>query len=432
MKRGKKAALIIIPLVICLAAAGAYIYYTGTIGYKLAKLGYTKDQAGSITAIFSEEEQQVLLASPATPEIIDIASDPRYQKANFKDYLSGLQEGKTAETLLTDYDPRVVKLRAEKGYLEQNLAAYLSKKDSVPDMADQDVVRLVNTTLVYEKTEGYDPALYDKYEAYRLKQVQKTEGADPDVIDEALCAAVVKHVNTALPYSSEKYYIDAYLDRYEAYRAANPDKALTDVVAEVNAGIDKPFYTDIEHADMSKGYLVLVNKYYYVEDSDKPQTTALSGYGVGELESTAAEAFKQMVEAARAEGLSLRAVSPYRTWAIQNLFYTGYARNAGTAEADTYSARPGHSEHQTGLAVDINVASISAHFENTAEYAWLQNNCWKYGFILRYLPDKQYLTGYVYEPWHYRYVGTEYAKDIMDSGITFEEWYAFYVANPDK
>ncbi len=59
-------------------------------------------------------------------------------------------------------------------------------------------------------------------------------------------------------------------------------------------------------------------------------------------------------------------------------------------------------------------------------------HCAEYGFILRYLPGKQYITGYVYEPWHYRYVGVEYAKTIMDSGLTFEEWYAFYVANPDN
>ena len=84
-------------------------------------------------------------------------------------------------------------------------------------------------------------------------------------------------------------------------------------------------------------------------------------------------------------------------------------------------------EHETGLAVDINTADTADHFENTKEYAWLIENCYKYGYILRYLPEKEYLTGYIYEPWHYRYVGVDYAQKIMESGLTFEEWYALNV-----
>ena len=428
MTRTKKLLLIIIPVIAILAAAGFYFYYTSRIDYKLGKAGYSKAEVQTITTVFSEEEQQVLAGTAALHSILDIAADPRYQKADFEDYIKGLQEGKDSEVLLTDHDPVVIALRAAEGYKEENLEAYLKKRSSDTALDNKALIYLVNTTLEYEKTEGYDPALYEKYEQYKAKLASKAEAdaPKPDL------AAVVKHVNAAQTYAAEKYYIDANLDRYEAYRAKNGSKALADIVKEVNAEIDRPFYTGTAHADMSKGYLVLVNKYYFVDDKDKPQTESLAGYGVGELEKTAAKWFKKMVDAAHTDGISLRAVSPYRTWAIQNLFYTGYVKNAGTAQADTYSARPGHSEHQTGLVVDINTANISAHFENTNEYAWLQKNCWKYGFILRYLPGKQYLTGYVFEPWHYRYVGTEYAKDIMDSGLTFEEWYAFYVANPDK
>ena len=93
-------------------------------------------------------------------------------------------------------------------------------------------------------------------------------------------------------------------------------------------------------------------------------------------------------------------------------------------EADTYSARPGFSEHQTGLALDINTASRSAHFETTATYRWLIENCWRYGFILRYPKDAEDKTEIIYEPWHWRYVGVENAAKINASGLCFEDYIA--------
>ena len=93
--------------------------------------------------------------------------------------------------------------------------------------------------------------------------------------------------------------------------------------------------------------------------------------------------------------------------------------------ADTYSARPGSSEHQTGLAVDINAADD--WFNNTKEAKWLANNAYKYGFILRYPKGKEYITGYQYESWHYRYVGEKVAKYIYEHDITYEEYYATFI-----
>ena len=90
----------------------------------------------------------------------------------------------------------------------------------------------------------------------------------------------------------------------------------------------------------------------------------------------------------------------------------------------SYSARAGHSEHQTGLALDINTASTQAHFENTRAYAWLQTHCAQYGFLLRYPKGKEAVTGYRFEPWHYRYVGAEIAGACMSQGITYEEYLA--------
>ena len=116
----------------------------------------------------------------------------------------------------------------------------------------------------------------------------------------------------------------------------------------------------------------------------------------------------------------------YRTdYKYQNTLYNNYVLRDGKEAADSYSARAGYSEHQTGLATDIN--KVDTSFEKTEAFKWLINNAYKYGFILRYPKDKEEITGYNYEPWHYRYVGKEAAKTITQENLTFEEYYAYYV-----
>ena len=129
-----------------------------------------------------------------------------------------------------------------------------------------------------------------------------------------------------------------------------------------------------------------------------------------------------MVDAAKDDNIKLKSVSAYRSYSVQKSLYKSYVKRDGVKKADTYSARAGSSEHQTGLAVDINTASSRANFQNTKEYKWLINNSYKYGFIERYPKGKTNITGYKYEPWHYRYVGVEAASIIHEKGITFEEY----------
>ena len=131
-----------------------------------------------------------------------------------------------------------------------------------------------------------------------------------------------------------------------------------------------------------------------------------------------------MADAARAEGVSLRSVSAYRSYAGQKVTYNNYLKRYKRSVVDSFSARPGHSEHQTGLALDINAASSRAHFENTPAFAWLKEHCAEYGFILRYDQGKEAVTGYRFEPWHYRYVGVEAAKACMEQGLCYEEYLA--------
>lgn len=151
-----------------------------------------------------------------------------------------------------------------------------------------------------------------------------------------------------------------------------------------------------------------------------PPGTAPSG---GSLAPAAAAAFMRMADAAREDGITLYSVSAYRSYSYQDSLYRRYTAQDGV-EADTYSARPGFSEHQTGLALDINTASRSAHFETTATYRWLIENCWRYGFILRYPEDREDITGFCFEPWHYRFVGRTLALQVRESGLTYDEFLA--------
>ncbi|MBQ2758231.1 MAG: M15 family metallopeptidase [Clostridia bacterium] len=156
--------------------------------------------------------------------------------------------------------------------------------------------------------------------------------------------------------------------------------------------------------------ILVVNKTYSVP----------AGYNPGALTAECKNAFREMQSAADELGLSLTVCSGFRSYETQKNLYNKYCEKDGKALADTYSARPGHSEHQTGLAIDVN--SVKQSFKDTPEGKWLKENCHKYGFILRYPEDKQSVTGYSYEPWHIRYVGKTAAKDIYESGLCLEEY----------
>lgn len=159
------------------------------------------------------------------------------------------------------------------------------------------------------------------------------------------------------------------------------------------------------------GYLI-ANKTYSL-----PST-----YGNG-LTGETQSAFYKMSAAAKEDGLNIYISSGFRSYSRQKTIYSNYVKRDGAAVADTYSARAGHSEHQSGLAFDVNI--ISDAFIGTPEAIWLHDNCYKYGFILRYPQGKTDETGYKYEPWHFRYVGTELAAKLYNDGdwITMEDYF---------
>lgn len=185
--------------------------------------------------------------------------------------------------------------------------------------------------------------------------------------------------------------------------------------------------------DKEKGLLILVNKQNALDSSYKPEDLADIKYYAPDRSSAgrfmraeAADAFHQLSEAAAEEGHEIIVTTAYRSYNFQSILYNNYVKNYGQEEADTFSAKPGTSEHQTGLAADVSSPSVNYQltkdYINTPEGKWLSENAYKFGFIIRFLKGKEDITGYMYEPWHIRYVGKTAAKEIYDKGITLEEF----------
>lgn len=145
------------------------------------------------------------------------------------------------------------------------------------------------------------------------------------------------------------------------------------------------------------------------------------------LQKVAADALEQLCKDAEKEKLIFYGVSGYRSYARQNQIYSNNISTRGREATDTVSAKPGSSEHQTGLAMDISAKSVGCRLDQslgkTAEGKWLAKNCHKYGFIIRYPEGKDDITGYTYEPWHIRYVGTSVATYLFTNKLTLEEYY---------
>lgn len=168
-------------------------------------------------------------------------------------------------------------------------------------------------------------------------------------------------------------------------------------------------YKDIIIGPKYINNILIVNKKY-----------ALPANYVDGVDDVAYQALEELQAGAERDGFNIPLISGYRSYDTQAVIYQRYVNRDGQELADTYSARPGHSEHQTGLAFDVGL--IDDEYGNTPEGQWLSQNCAEYGFVIRYQKGKEHITGYQYEPWHIRYVGINIAKEIMSKGITLEEY----------
>ena len=182
------------------------------------------------------------------------------------------------------------------------------------------------------------------------------------------------------------------------------------------------------------GTFFLVNRQYTVSDGYEPAELAEAQVpgSVREMRPEAAAALEEMYAACKEKtGCQLISVSGYRSYAKQEKLYKAKLQrvNNNVALAQEYVAPPGASEHHLGLAMDIgqqNKATLNEKFAETEGGIWARENCWRFGFILRYDEGWESVTGYKYEPWHFRYVGKERAKEIHDAGVPFETWLIDY------
>lgn len=250
-----------------------------------------------------------------------------------------------------------------------------------------------------------------------------------------------KYDKNIINYISLDYFKEENLDRYIKYDFIDTKSVYdttilkekynyADTVTFVNAYLDKDYYSnDIPLSkDKASKLDVIVNKYYKLDKDYEPEDLTIINSkfasGTQKLRKEAADKFEEMASDMLKENLKIYAGSTYRSYSYQEGLYNRYVKKDGFKEAETYSARAGYSEHQLGLAVDIVNGKWNYLSEGDKEYTWLINNSYKYGFILRYPHESEYITGYVFEDWHFRYLGIELATKVHESKLTYDEYIA--------
>lgn len=300
------------------------------------------------------------------------------------------------------------------------------------------VIALIVLILIILSIFGVKFYQYKNSTEYKLKSTGYTKDEIKIILDNNINLDIpLKEYNDGLTkFITNKYFMRNRLDRYLSYYKEHKDIDINRIVRIVNANSDKPYYTDIkETTDISN--LVLVNKYNSLNENyiptDLVDVSIMYAYSGHKLREDAYNAYLNMAKDARKLGLKLIISSSFRTYDKQESSYKSFVNKYGEKEALTLAAKAGCSEHQTGLAMDI-VTSLKEDedFTSTDEFSWLKENAYKYGFILRYKEGTEDITGYSYEPYHYRYVGIDIAKIIYEEDITFDEYYAYYIENGVK
>ena len=234
----------------------------------------------------------------------------------------------------------------------------------------------------------------------------------------------------------QKYFLEKNLEDYKEYINKNNETDYAKVISIVNVHANHKWYQLELNTNEDLGMLMNVNKFYALSETYTPEnlknidlTYAYDEEGKNKLIDYAYDKFLELWQAANDQGFYLMVTSSYRDYESQKEIYDYRVSTWGERKADETAARPGHSEHQTGLVIDMTSKTepLADSFTDSEAYKWLKENAYKYGFIERYPEGKTYLTGYNPESWHWRYVGLEAAKTMHDEDITFDEYYAFYI-----
>lgn len=248
---------------------------------------------------------------------------------------------------------------------------------------------------------GEDKVILDFNQAYKEPGFTATDNYDGDITNKVI---VKNNVNIKKPGTYKvSYKVSDSNGNFEKKERIVIVKEKTDSVVK-----ETPKIEVIDGITYVNGIL-LVNKTYHLPSNYDPK-----------VNKEALEALKEMQADCQAIGLNIPLVSGYRSFETQKKLYGNYVKRDGEKIANTYSAKPGESEHQTGLSFDV--GKVDSSFANTKEAKWIDENAYLYGFIVRYPKNKTNITGYIYEPWHIRYLGKKTAKMVYESKLTLEEY----------
>jgi len=375
---------IIITLILLILLIFTFLLYTNNNKFKLKSIGYNNIETEEILKLNDKEIDEILKYDYNENTLYIIKSD-NYNSKKIDLYLKYINENKNIDYL---------------------------KIFNLINHKDVNINKIDNYIELLKK--------YDDLEAIII-YINNYKDLNIDLSD------------IVLSFISEKYFIIDYLDRYLKYYENNKELSYSEIITRINSNLDYRFYEDSNPADLSKGMYTLVNKYNYLDYNFVPEDLVKVSYEYAmhdtKLNKVALENFIKMAEDAKKDNVYFIITTAYRDYNFQSVLYNNYVNSDGVANADTYSARPGYSEHQFGYSFDLSNKDYAdfGEFEYTNEYKWLQENAYKYGFIMRYPKDKEYITGYQFESWHYRYVGIDIATYIYENKITYEEYYAYFL-----
>ncbi len=327
---------------------------------------------------------------------------------------------KTKILNLTIYIPnmkysKVIDSMFKVGYSKDEIQStlnYLIKKKNINDDTKDYILSL--------NSKGYSKTTID----YLIKTLDKSQ------ITEFLTKKYNKDYEEFI---KNKLFDYSKLDRYISYQKKNNELTIDEIVYRIELNLDKKYYEDSVIIDNPDDITVLTNKYLEIPENYEPSDLvdmsdeyANNRYGQKKLRKEAYEQFVKMVDEAKKDNVKFYAESAYRSFSYQQKIYKNYVNENGQEKADRYAAKPGFSEHELGLAVDLaNIWTITTKGE---EYAWLSKNAHKYGYIFRYKEEWEDITGYSAESWHIRYVGEKVATDVVKKNMSYEEYYIKYIA----
>lgn len=235
--------------------------------------------------------------------------------------------------------------------------------------------------------------------------------------------------NNVSSYINALNFIPKNISRYVDYYNKNQNMTYDNIILNVNMNLDYDFYSNVNTLHNYLDVTTLVNKYNKLPDNYEIDDLVTLDNEYSKKAEKVREVIyndlKKMFDEAKKDNINLNVISGFRTNEKQDTLFNNSIKKNGLDHALIYSAKPGYSEHQLGLAIDIN--SVEESFKNTNEYKWLKNNSYKYGFIERYPEGKEKITGFGYEPWHYRYLGVDVAVKIFTENITYEEYVAKFL-----